>query len=294
MIDAFARYLSSEKRLSSHTVQAYKTDLKQFEAYLHTFISSSSKLEQAPHQALRAWVVTLVQKGLNGSSVNRKIASLKAFYKFLHIQTHITQMPTTQLSKLKCKESLPIFIQKRELLALLDQHAFEDTFEGWRDKLVLELLYGTGIRLRELLTLSDNAVDLYNNTIRVWGKGNKERTIPFPKNLRNVIEQYRNHRASVLVNANEDLLLVTHSGSPCYPMLIYRLVNKYLRTYTHADRCSPHTLRHTFATHLLNNGADLNAIKDLMGHKSLAATQLYTHYSLKKLKEEFRQAHPRA
>ena len=176
---------------------------------------------------------------------------------------------------------------------MLDCHDFPDTFEGWRDKLVLELLYGTGIRLAELLTLHDAAVSLYDNTLTVQGKRNKERIIPFPKSLRRVIEQYKFHRAATTSNRSQ-LLLVTSKGSPCYPMLIYRLVNKYLSTYTQADRYSPHVLRHTFATHLMNKGADLNAVKDLLGHKNLATTQLYTHHSLKRLKEIFDQAHPKA
>ena len=176
---------------------------------------------------------------------------------------------------------------------MLDEHRFENTFEGWRDKLVLELLYGTGIRLTELLTLRDEAINLYNGTLRVWGKGNKERTIPFPKSLRQIIERYRSFRA-MKISHHSGLLLVTATGESCYPMLIYRLVSKYLRAYTHADRYSPHVLRHTFATHLLNKGADLKAIKDLLGHESLTTTQLYTHHSLKKLQEVFKQAHPRA
>ena len=292
MITDFLQYLASERRLSSHTVQAYATDLKQCAAYLHTLTPESS-IEQATHQSLRAWIAALAQQGLNNRSINRKIAALKSFYKFLHNQGRITQDPTAHLSRLKQKKSLPVFIKEKELLALLDHHKFEDTFEGWRDRLVLELLYGTGIRLAELLTLRDEAVDLYDNMIKVQGKRNKERVIPFPQSLCQVIEQYRVHRDAT-VNNDYGLLLVTTTGAPCYPMLIYRLVNRYLRTHTHADRYSPHVLRHTFATHLLNKGADLNAIKDLLGHESLAATQLYTHHSLKKLKEVFQQAHPRA
>ncbi|MEM9416739.1 MAG: tyrosine-type recombinase/integrase [Bacteroidota bacterium] len=292
MIAAFIQYLASEKRLSPHTVQAYGTDLKQCTAYLQTQAPASA-LETATHQALRAWIVALAQQGLSNRSINRKIAALKAFYKFLYTQAYIKQDPTLHLSRLKLKKTLPVFLQEKELLDLLEHHEFENTFEGWRDKLILELLYGTGIRLAELLTLQDAAVDLYDNTIRVWGKRNKERTVPFPKTLRQVIEQYKMHRDATVSNP-KGLLLVTATGAPCYPMMIYRLVKKYLRTHTHADRYSPHVLRHTFATHLLSKGADLNAIKDLLGHESLAATQLYTHHSLKKLKEVFQQAHPRA
>lgn len=292
MIAAFIRYLASEKRFSPHTVRFYETDLKQCASYLHT-LTSDSQLEEATPQVLRAWIVTLAQQGLSNRSINRKIASLKAFYRFLRTQAYIAQDPTLPLSTLRLKKVLPVFLQEKELLGLLDRHVFDDTFEGWRDKLVLELLYGTGIRLAELLAMRDEAVDLYDNTVRVWGKRNKERTIPLPTPLRQVIEQYRTRRDAAVSSPN-GLLLVTAAGAPCYPMLVYRLVSKYLRTYTHADRYSPHVLRHTFATHLLNKGADLNAIKDLLGHESLAATQLYTHHSLKKLQEVFKQAHPRA
>ena len=292
MIAAFIRYLTSEKRLSSHTVQAYETDLKQCATYLHN-LAPDSPLANASSPSLRAWIVALSQQGLRSSSINRKIASLKAFYRFLRARGHIAQDPTLQLSTLKFPKTLPVFLQEKELLSLLDSHKFENTFEGWRDKLVLELLYGTGIRLAELLALRDEAVDLYAHTIKVQGKRNKERTIPFPQSLKQVIVQYRAHRDATVSHAS-GLLLVTAAGAPCYPMLVYRLVHKYLRSYTHADRYSPHVLRHTFATHLLNKGADLNAIKDLLGHESLAATQLYTHHSLKKLQEIFKQAHPRA
>lgn len=292
MILEFTRYLTSERRLSQHTVRAYETDLEQYASFLHTSVPGSL-LEASTSQTLRMWIVTLAQEGLSNRSINRKIASLKAFYKFLHTQAHIASNPALQLNALRLKKSLPVFLKEKELLNLLDNHAFEDTFEGWRDKLVLELLYGTGIRLAELLSLRDEAVNLYDGTISVWGKGNKERTLPFPKSLRQVIEQYRCHRAT-RIKHHSRLLLVTAAGKPCYPMLVYRLVNKYLRTYTHADRYSPHIIRHTFATHLLNKGADLKAIKDLLGHKSLATTQLYTHHSLKKLQEVFKQAHPRA
>ncbi len=293
MLPLFIQYLTSEKRSSKHTVQAYKTDLEQCAVYLH-LLSLNSKLEKASQQVLRMWIVSLTQQGLSNRSVNRKIASLKAFYRFLHKKAYIKQNPTLKLSALKIKKSLPAFIKERELLRLLDHHAFEDTFEGWRDKLVLELLYGTGIRLAELLNLRDKDVDLYDNTIRVLGKRNKERIIPFPKSLRQVIERYQEIRTAMLSSPQDGLLLITAPGKPCYPMLIYRLIKKYLCTYTNVDKCSPHVLRHTFATHLLNKGADLNAIKDLLGHESLAATQLYTHHSLKALKEAFKQAHPRA
>ncbi len=291
MIATFTQYLANEKRLSTHTVQAYDTDLRQFATYLHSQ-SPDTPIAQASYQVLRAWIVALAQQGLSHRSINRKIATLKTFYRFLHSQSHIAHNPALKLTALKREHKLPIFLKEKELLRLLDQHAFEDTFEGWRDKLVLELLYGTGIRLAELLGLRDADIRLYDRTLKVLGKGDKERIIPFPHSLQPVIVQYRAHRAAVA--DDESPLLVTTAGKPCYPMLVYRIVKKYLQTYTHADRHSPHILRHTFATHLLSKGADLNAIKDLLGHGSLAATQLYTHHSLQALQDVFRQAHPRA
>lgn len=292
MLATFIRYLESERRLSQHTVRAYKTDLEQCMAFLH-HLAPDITLEKATYHALRKWIVVLAQQGFGNQSINRKIASVKAYYRFMYAKARITDNPTLQLRTLKLQKKLPVFIKEKELLSLLDCYPFKDTFAGWRDKLVLELLYGTGIRLTELLTLRDEAVDLYNHTIRVQGKRNKERLIPFPSSLCQVIARYRDCRAAMACSHN-GLLLVTQTGAPCYPMLVYRLVNKYLRTYTHSERYSPHVLRHTFATHLLSKGADLNAIKELLGHESLSTTQQYTHHSLKQLKEIFQQTHPRA
>ncbi|MEM7055569.1 MAG: tyrosine-type recombinase/integrase [Bacteroidota bacterium] len=288
----FTNYLSCERRLSEYTVKAYYTDLKQFFAYLQRY-SPTAQVEKADHTALRAWIVALANHGLSNRSINRKIASLKAFYKFLRSKGYNHANPTAKLKALKIKRGLPIFFREPELLRLLDHHDFADTFEGWRDKLVLELLYGTGIRLGESLSLRDQDINLHDSTLKILGKRNKERILPFPKYLRQVIEQYQAHRDATTCS-QQGLLLVTTTGAPCYPMLVYKIVKKYLSIYAKADRHSPHILRHTFATHLLNNGADLNSIKELLGHKSLATTQLYTHNSLEKLKQVFAQAHPRA
>jgi integrase/recombinase XerC len=292
MVGLFLDYIKYEKRLSVHTAKAYDTDLQQFQAYLqehHPHVHP----EQAASQILREWIMSLANQGLSNLSINRKLASLKAFYKFLSYKAHLAIDPTEKLKSLRIKRKLPVFVRELELTQLLDQHAFADTFEGWRDKLVLELLYGTGIRLSELLGLQDHQINSHENTLKVLGKRNKERIIPYPKYLNSIIQQYQVHRNSLTTNP-PSLLLVTKAGLPAYPMLVYNLVKKYLSAYTQADRHSPHVLRHTFATHLLNHGADLNAIKELLGHASLAATQLYTHNSLEKLKENFNQAHPRA
>ena len=292
MIAAFIDHLVYERRLSKHTSQAYYTDLQQFFAYLQHHLPAVQAAQASP-QVLRAWMVYLADKGLSSRSINRKVASLRAFYRFLYSRAYIQTEPTVKLKTLKVKKSLPIFLRAPELLRLLDHHEFADTFEGWRDKLVLELLYGTGIRLSELLHLQDQNIYLYGGTIKVLGKRNKERTIPFPQHLVQIIERYRMHRDKAATNP-QGLLLVTAKGAPGYPMLVYKIVKKYLSAYTNADRHSPHVLRHTFATHLLDKGADLKAIQELLGHESLAATQLYTHNSLEKLQQVFAHAHPRA
>lgn len=292
MIAAFIDHLVYERRLSKHTSQAYYTDLQQFFAYLQRHLPAVQAAQARP-QVLRAWMVYLADKGLSSRSINRKVASLRAFYRFLYSRAYIQTEPTVKLKTLKVKKSLPIFLRAPELLRLLDHHEFADTFEGWRDKLVLELLYGTGIRLSELLHLQDQNIYLYGGTIKVLGKRNKERTIPFPQHLVQIIERYRMHRDKAATNP-QGLLLVTAKGAPGYPMLVYKIVKKYLSAYTNADRHSPHVLRHTFATHLLDKGADLKAIQELLGHESLAATQLYTHNSLEKLQQVFAHAHPRA
>jgi integrase/recombinase XerC len=292
MVGLFIDYLKYEKKVSLHTVQAYTIDLRQFQSYLKNYCKDILP-EKADASTLGLWLMDLAHQGLSNTSINRKLASIKAFYKFLNYKKYLTKDPSLQLKSLKTKKRLPVFIREEELLRLLDQYPFPNTFEGWRERLVLELLYGTGIRLSELLTLKDLDINLYEHTIKVLGKRNKERIIPYPKSISGIIQNYQIHR-NKFINNQSDYLLVANSGLQAYPMLIYKLVKKHLSTYTEADRYSPHVLRHTFATHLLNKGADLNAIKELLGHESLAATQVYTHNSLEKLKEIFKQAHPRA
>jgi integrase/recombinase XerC len=235
----------------------------------------------------------LAKEGLNHRSINRKIATIRTFYAFLQKRALIVISPTQPLRSLKWKKSLPIFFQKREWLSFLDQHTFGTTFAGLRDQLILELLYGTGMRLAELLALCASDINLTDGTLKVVGKRNKERIIPFPRPLKQLIETYVLKKEQMGYSLTENLV-VTDQGKPCYPMFIYRVVKKYLLPTIRASQHSPHILRHTFATHLLDNGSDLQAIKELLGHSSLAATQIYTHTSLTKLKEVFKKAHPRA
>ncbi|SMD36287.1 integrase/recombinase XerC [Reichenbachiella faecimaris] len=291
MIKPFLKYLLQEKRYSTHTVQAYETDLLQFQDYLEC-IDIELTPEEANHKMLRAWVVSLIEADINPRSVNRKIASLRSYYKFLLKREAISENPATKLRPLKTAKALPEFVLKDEMDNLLDRVEFSNDFEGTRDKLIVELLYGTGMRLSELIHLKDQDVDHFNQSIKVLGKRNKERIIPLTLDNIRLIEAYGKIKEQV--TTREDWLLTTDKGKKCYPMMVYRIVQKYLGYISKVYKKSPHVLRHTYATHLLNNGADLNAVKDLLGHSSLAATQVYTHNSLDKLKSVFDQAHPKA
>lgn len=293
MINFFIRYLQFEKRYSNHTLIAYKADLQNFQLHFKE-LHNDLEIDQADYHAIRSWVISLKEDHLESKSINRKIATLRSFYKFLLKEEKIKSDPTSKLKVLKAKKSLPNFVGENDIVALLDTFPFSDDFYGWRDKLILELLYGTGIRLSEIINLKENDINLYECTIVVLGKRNKERIIPISNNLRQIIEKYRCKKMNHFHGNSCPFLIVTDVQDQSYPMLIYRTVRKYLDMYTTLDKRSPHVLRHTFATHLLDKGADLNAVKDLLGHTSLAATQVYTHNSLEKLKKVFDQAHPKA
>lgn len=292
MIKPFLKYLLQEKRYSTHTVSAYETDLLQFQDYLEC-IDLELTPQEANHKMLRAWVVSLIEAEINPRSVNRKIASLRSFYKFLLKREVIVENPAIKLRPLKTPKALPEFVLKDEMDNLLDRVEFSSGFEGARDKLIIELLYGTGMRLSELIHLKHSDVDFFNQSIKVLGKRNKERIIPLTLDNIRLIEAYAKVR-ELIDSSDNDWLLITDKGKKCYPMMVYRIVQKYLGYISKVYKKSPHVLRHTYATHLLNNGADLNAVKDLLGHSSLAATQVYTHNSLDKLKSVFDQAHPKA
>lgn len=293
MVNEFLTYLSVEKRYSKHTTVSYRNDLSNLSEYLLTTYEFSTP-EFATYPMLRSWIVTLVDQEMMPKTINRKIACLRSFYHFLQKKECITKDPTLKIRALKVKKSLPVFVEEDNMIKLLDQIEFEDSFEGIRDKLVIELLYGTGIRLSELIGLKTSDLNLFQKTIKVLGKGNKERIIPIHDTFITLSKIYTNKKKSESLGNNNDFFVVTNNGEEVYPMFIYRLVRKYLDQITTVDKRSPHVLRHTFATHLLNKGADLNAIKDLLGHTSLAATQVYTHNSIDKLKAIFDQAHPKS
>ena len=293
MIDSFLKHLQFEKRLSGNTLLAYETDLQQLREFLlKTF--SLDDISSADYTMVRSWIVKLVEAGIEPASVNRKIACMRTFFKFLVARDMITKDPMTKINVLKTKKRLPSFVREEDMVNLLDKNIFPQTFEGCRDRLILEMFYGTGIRLSELLYLRERSIDLPNRTIKVLGKRNKERVIPFSVGLVSIIEEYlaiRNREVEIKEHGN---LFVRTNGEPCYPGMIYKIVKGYLAQFPSVEKRSPHVLRHTYATHLLNKGADLNAVKDLLGHTSLAATQVYTHNSVEKLKKVFDQAHPKA
>jgi integrase/recombinase XerC len=293
MIDSFLKYLQFEKRFSSNTVLAYQTDLRQFEDFLSSTFPEY-KTESSDYGVIRAWIVQLVESEIDSLSINRKIACLRSYYKFLMRQECIEKDPMMKIKVLKTKKKLPHFVKENDMVKLLDHAQFENSHEGWRDRLIIELFYGTGIRLSELIDLKESKLNLKERTIKVLGKRNKERVIPFGESLVSMIETYRSVRNSEVDVKNHGNLFVTDSGERCYPMMVYRVVKKYLNLFSSIEKKSPHVLRHSYATHLLDKGAEINAVKDLLGHSSLAATQVYTHNSMEKLKKVFEQAHPKA
>ncbi len=293
MVESFLKYLQFEKRVSPHTLVAYRQDLFQFDEFTKQNFPDI-QISESDHVIIRSWIIQLVEAGLEAKSINRKIACLRSFYKFLMRQEAITKDPMLKIRVLKTQKKLPSFVKENDMVNLLDNIAFEETHEGLRDKLILELFYSTGIRLSELIQLRETQVDLHNCTIKVLGKRNKERVIPFPSGLVQLIKIYCKMRDEKVGVNTCDNLFVTDKGEPCYPQMIQRMVKKYLQLFSTVEKKSPHVLRHTYATHLLNKGAEINAVKDLLGHSSLAATQVYTHNSMEKIKKAFDNAHPKA
>ena len=292
-MNAFLDFLRFEKRYSPHTVVSYQTDLGQFAAYLKSG-DEQAVPAQATHALIRGWVVELMQQQLDPRTVNRKVACLRSYYKFLLRAGVIEANPMLRIKAPKMAKKLPEFVPEEALNGLLNSFEFGDDFAGQRDQLVLEMLYGTGIRLSELIGIHAGDVSLGASTVRVTGKGNKQRLVPLNPTLKLVIEKYQAQRAHDFGAVGGPLLL-TDKGDAMYDKFVYRTVKYYLSQITTSGaQQHPHALRHAFATHLLGKGADLNSIKELLGHASLAATQVYTHLSVDRLKSVFEQAHPRA
>ena len=284
LVNFFCDHLAIERRLSPHTITSYSTDLEQFTAFI-----SPTELLQVKPLTIRKWLISLSDDSIQNRSINRKLATLRTFYKYLLRTGKIEENPMTSIRMVKTTKKIPQFVRESEMENLVENRKIASNFSEARDELILFLLYGTGIRLAELISLQNNQVNLAAKTIRVIGKRNKERVIPIPGLLIDLIVTYRNF--CTVDHAN---LLLTDKWEPLYPMFVQRLVKKNLGEYSQLDKLSPHVLRHTYATHLLNKGADLNAIKELLGHANLAATQVYTHNSMEKMKAIYLQAHPKA
>jgi len=284
LVNFFLDHLSIERRLSPHTITSYSTDLEQFIAFVEP-----QKLLEVQALDVRKWLISLSDDTIQNRSINRKLATLRTFYKYLLRSGKVAENPMTSIRMVKTTKKLPHFVRESEMENLVENRKMATNFSEARDELILFLLYGTGIRLAELISLQNNAVNLAAKTIRVIGKRNKERVIPIPQLLIELIQAYR----SFCTFENPHLLL-TDKGEPLYPMFVQRLVKKNLGEFSQLEKLSPHVLRHTYATHLLNRGADLNAIKELLGHANLAATQVYTHNSMEKMKAIYLQAHPKA
>lgn len=290
---SFFNYIEFEKRYSKHTITSYKNDLTQFSAFLEKEYEIS-KLIEVGHPQIRHWIITLMENEMDPKTINRKIATLKSYYKFQLREGVISKNPTLKIIAPKVQKKLPVFVEESSMENLLDYFEFSNDFKGIRDRVVIELLYGTGMRLSELIEMKENNISIYDKTIKVLGKGSKERIIPVNPNLLETIKLYQQTKKDENFRNKVDQFVVKNDGEKVYPTFIYRMVKKYLGAVTTSEKKSPHVLRHTFATHLLNKGADLNAVKELLGHTSLAATQVYTHNSIDKLKKVFEQAHPKA
>lgn len=292
-IQSFIDYLRFEKRYSKHTITAYAGDLTEFFNFLQQQYETEDIRLISPGM-IRSWLAAFLSGGMTAKSVNRKISSLKSFFKFHMREGTIAQTPMGQVNSPKISKKLPEFVKEedtRRLMVALDQSA-----EDWKSlnaKMLISIFYATGMRLSELLSLKDKQVDGSRSQIKVLGKGNKERIIPVSPELLELIREYQRLKKKEFAQA-DDVLLVTEKGKKLYPKYAWLLVNQYLGEASSLDKKSPHVLRHTFATHLMNHGADLNAVKELLGHSSLASTQVYTHNSIEKLKEAHKKAHPKA
>jgi integrase/recombinase XerC len=290
--DAFKEYLELEKKYSPHTVNAYLNDIKSFESFNKNHFEQEC-IDDANYSQIRTWIISLVDDGVSNVSVNRKMQSLKAFYKFLLKTKQIEVSPLLKHKALKTPKTLQIPFSENEVTAVLNQISNPVGFEAIRDKLIIDLFYTTGMRRAELIQLKIENVNFSNHTIKVLGKRNKERILPLLSVVSQQLIQYTNERAHLEKVTDTNYFFLTKKGLKLNNSFVYRLINTYFSIVSNKVKKSPHVLRHTFATHLLNNGADLNSVKELLGHSSLASTQIYTHSSLVELKKVYHEAHPR-
>jgi len=291
--DLFLKYLQFEKRVSQNTLRSYSNDLNQFMDFANSTFEVNS-INLIDEKIIREWVVYLMEKDFSSVTVNRKISTLKTYYKFLLRENKILSNPMDKVISPKVSKKLPSFVEEKQINKLLDDFSFGKDYSGVRNKTIIEMFYNTGMRLSELIGVMNSDVDLSNNTIKVLGKRNKERILPLNQDFVKDLKEYLLKREQEFNVIENNYFFLTDKGNKLYEKFVYNIVNKYLNFVTTIEKKSPHVLRHTFATHMLNNGADLNAIKELLGHSSLAATQVYTHNTFEKLKSIYKQAHPRA
>lgn len=294
MENKFYKYIQFQKRLSPHSVIAYQNDVNQFQQYLQIQYELTN-FNEVKHTFVRSWIVSLMEKGLSAKSIHRKISSIKALYKFLRKEGLVDVNPVSMVSLPKVTHDLPVFLTENQTDNLFDKVEFFDDYYGKRDKAILLLFYSTGIRLSELISLNESDIDVCEQTIKVMGKGQKQRVIPITKELKIILKEFIELKKSRFLDIEEETcFFLTDKGKKLYPNYVYRIVKKYLGVVSTNKKKSPHVLRHTFATHMLDNGAELNAVKELLGHANLSATQIYTHNTVEKLKSIYKQAHPKA
>jgi len=291
--ESFLNWLSFEKRYSLHTIRSYQNDLNQFLSFLRT-LKQDADGTSADFKDIRSWIISLMDHNITPRSVNRKITALRSYYKYLVREQVIHNNPMDKVFPPKSGKRLPGFVEQEKMDILLDHVDFGQDFKGVRNRLLIDVLYITGMRLSELINLTHQSVRLDDLSIKVLGKRNKERIIPFNTAYVKIFRDYIDFKRKTFPDLDHNYFFVTDKGQPLYEKFVYRIVNKYLRFVTTMEKRSPHVIRHTFATHMLNRGADLNAIKEILGHANLSATQVYTHTTFEKLKTIYKQAHPRA
>ena len=293
MISPFVDHLKFEKRYSAHTIRSYQDDLVSFFGYLKEAFGELALKDIGPAM-VRSWLASLKDGGMSSRSLNRKISSLRSYYKYLLRVGEVEQSPMAAIIAPKSGKRLPVFVEQEQMAELFEEVRFPEGWEGLTDRLLLALLYNTGIRLSELIQLKEGQIDGGNRVIKVLGKGNKERVIPVSGALLEAVRDYQRKKLGLPEGVDREVLLVGKKGRRLYPKYVYRAVQAYLAQVTTIEKRSPHVLRHTFATHLMNEGAELNSVKELLGHASLAATQVYTHNTIEKLKDIYKKAHPKA
>jgi len=291
--ESFLEYLQIEKRYSPHTVRSYINDLDQFALYLSSLGIPDDPVAVTSHD-IRAWIVSLMDNGYSTASVHRKISCLRVFYRYLRKEGIVKGDPLEKVVLPKSRKTLPVFVEEKAMKDLLDNYPFENDYAGIRNRTIIEMLYLTGMRRSELIGLRNCDVDLSEGIVKVTGKRNKQRIIPIVRSFFRRLEEYIKVRDENVVTGNDGWFFTTDKGKKLYDKYVYNTVNSYLAMVTTIEKKSPHILRHTFATHMLNHGADLNSIKELLGHANLSATQIYTHNTFEKLKKIYKQAHPRA